>query len=75
MLFRQNGLMQTIFSHGLTCNRTAYSGICRDFASHGYIVFALDHFDGTTYYSRLFDGDYKYWSSNHDFLDKELRES
>jgi hypothetical protein len=39
------------------------SGSCRDFASHGYIVFSFDHFDNTCYYSKNRDGQEKYWDS------------
>ena len=56
-------LIPIIFSHGLTCNRTSLSGLCRDFASHGYIVLALDHHDGTAYFSRKANGEELYWSS------------
>ncbi|TNV79108.1 hypothetical protein FGO68_gene4215 [Halteria grandinella] len=40
-------LVPLIFCHGISSNRTMQSGTCRDFASHGYIVFSLDHKDGT----------------------------
>ena len=46
-------LIPVINCHGLTCHRTASSGFCRDLASNGYIVFSLDHHDGTCSYSRL----------------------
>mmetsp|Transcript_13844 Transcript_13844/g.39199 ORF Transcript_13844/g.39199 Transcript_13844/m.39199 type:complete len:349 (-) Transcript_13844:1308-2354(-) len=36
-----------IFSHGLAGMRTTYSSLCSDFASHGYIVAALEHRDGS----------------------------
>ena len=49
-------IIPLIYCHGLTCNRTALSGSCRDFASHGYIVFSFDHFDNTCYYSKNKDG-------------------
>lgn len=45
-------LIPIIYCHGLTCNRTALSGTCRDFASHGYLVFSFDHFDNTCYYAK-----------------------
>lgn len=41
-----------VFTHGLGGNRTTYSTICSDIASHGYIVAVLEHRDGsasTTY--------------------------
>ena len=62
-----------IFCHGLTCNRSSYSGMCREFASHGYIVFSLDHFDGSCHYTVKRSGQEKYWSSLHDPKDKEIR--
>lgn len=62
-----------IYCHGLTCNRVNQSVSCRDFASHGFIVFSLDHFDGTCNYARKKNGDEKYWSSKHDVLDRQLR--
>ena len=43
-------LIPVIYSHGLCSNRTMHSGTCKDLASHGYIVFALDHQDGTSSY-------------------------
>jgi hypothetical protein len=35
----------------------------------------LDHFDGTANYARKQNGEEKFWSSNHDLLDKSLRQS
>jgi dienelactone hydrolase len=36
-----------VFSHGLGGTRTTYSTVCADLASHGRIVIALEHRDGT----------------------------
>jgi len=38
----------TFFSHGLAGSRNAYSYVCGDMASHGMIVIALDHRDGSS---------------------------
>ena len=47
--------------HGLAGSRTSQSGSCRDLASHGYIVFSIDHNDESAYYSRKEDGTEKFW--------------
>ena len=56
-------LIPAIYDHGLTCNGVAQSISCRDLASHGYIVFAMDHFDGSCYISKKKDGTTRFWSS------------
>lgn len=63
---KRKNLIPVIYSHGLTSCRTFQSGSCRDLASNGYIVFSIDHHDGTCNYSRLKNGDEKYWCSKLD---------
>lgn len=40
-------LIPIILSHGLTGNRTIYQLNGQELASHGYIVFMMDHLDGS----------------------------
>jgi len=51
-------------SHGLSGNRNWNSGTCRDLASHGYIVFALDHRDETSNYVESKDGIGMYYNNS-----------
>jgi len=41
-----------MFSHGLGCNRFAYSKICYDLCSEGFIVAAVEHREGSANFSR-----------------------
>ena len=49
-------LIPVIYCHGLSSNRSMHSGTCRDLASNGYIVFIMDHEDGTSVYTLSEDG-------------------
>eukprot|EP00960_Hanusia_phi_P059855 764308-Hanusia_phi.AAC.6 len=44
-----------IYSHGLGGNRSCYSAVCADLASHGYFVIAAEHADGSACLSVLPD--------------------
>ncbi len=46
-----NEIIPIIISHGLTASRSLYSTLCSELASFGYMVFALDHHDGTCCYT------------------------
>ena len=41
------GFPLVVYSHGLSGHFYAYSGICSDLASHGYVVAAVVHRDGS----------------------------
>ena len=45
-----------IYSHGYTDNANYNSGLARELASHGIIVFTLDHHDRSCPYTRKKDG-------------------
>lgn len=50
------------------------SGTCRDFASHGYIVFTIDHSDGTaTYYKSKCGTKSAYYDNTKKLYDFEHR--
>lgn len=40
-----------IFMHGFASSSTTYSGLCRELASHGYLVLVPDFQDGTCSYT------------------------
>lgn len=47
-----------VFSHGMGCNRFAYSKVCYDLASEGVVVVAVEHREGSASNSLYFqDGD------------------
>lgn len=60
-------------SHGLSGNRNWNSGTCRDLASHGYIVFAIDHRDQTSNYVESKDGVGMYYNNMQQSHDLEHR--
>ena len=72
----QKALIPLIYCHGLSSNRTMHSGTCRDLASHGYLVFVLDHQDGTSSYTVSKDGNKEfYYENRHKLYDSEVRKS
>mmetsp|Transcript_13559 Transcript_13559/g.13292 ORF Transcript_13559/g.13292 Transcript_13559/m.13292 type:complete len:255 (+) Transcript_13559:32-796(+) len=55
-LGKEKSLVPIIFSHGYGLARYFYTALFREIVSHGYIVFAIDHSDGTCTYSQLSNG-------------------
>lgn len=44
-------LIPIVFSHGLNASRHQHSVMCSELAAHGYVVFALDHLEGSCAYT------------------------
>ena len=61
-------LIPVIFCHGLSSNRGMHSGTCRDFASHGYIVFIMDHKDESSSYTQSENGPEGMYYNNDNIL-------
>ncbi|KAH9570178.1 hypothetical protein CY35_02G027700 [Sphagnum magellanicum] len=59
-----------IFSHGMWACRTTYSSTCIDVASHGYIVVAVEHLDGSAVMAQYHDHRGKRKWVDHAFADK-----
>ena len=54
--YTKTKLSPIIFSHGNLVSRSVYSLLHQELASHGFIVFALDHHDGSCHYTETSDG-------------------
>ena len=52
-----DGWPLVIFSHGLWGCAASYSGLCGELASHGAVVVAMEHKDGSAVYSETDDGE------------------
>ena len=60
-----------VFSHGMGCSRFAYSRICTDIASHGFIVAATEHRDGSAALSYTMERGEKIWINHRRIEDGE----
>jgi alpha-beta hydrolase superfamily lysophospholipase len=50
-----------------------HTGTAKDFASHGYIVFIMDHRDTTSSYIQEKDGTGQYYDNSHMAYDYDIR--
>jgi dienelactone hydrolase len=72
--FKKKPMIPLIYLHGVCSNRTIHSGTCRDLASHGYIVFTMDHRDGSSTYVTDKDGtNERYYESQKLHYDLEYK--
>ena len=71
--FSTRPLIPIIYCHGLSSNRTMHSGTARDFASHGYLVFLMDHKDESSSYYETSDGKGYYYNNKLVAHDMEHR--
>eukprot|EP00092_Neocalanus_flemingeri_P017862 GFUD01019326.1.p1 GENE.GFUD01019326.1~~GFUD01019326.1.p1 ORF type:complete len:435 (+),score=115.81 GFUD01019326.1:86-1390(+) len=60
-----------VFSHGMGCSRFAYSRICTDLASHGFVVAATEHRDGSGAVSFTMEGGTQNWIPHRRITDAE----
>ncbi len=60
-----------VFSHGYVGHCGLYTGYIREVVSHGYIVFAIDHLDGSCKYTQLKDATPKPLDTDAIFWDAE----
>ena len=67
-------LQPILFSHGIFGSNNSYTGLLKDMASHGYIVFALNHADGSCIYTETSLGSGVPLGS-FDYYDKDYRRS
>ncbi len=63
--FYNKPIVPIIYCHGLSSNRTMHCGTAKDFASHGYIVFIMDHRDRTSSYVEDKKGNGLYYDHSH----------
>lgn len=68
---RDKQLPVVVFSHGMGCSRFAYSRICTDIASHGFIVAATEHRDGSAALSYTMERGEKIWINHRRIEDGE----
>lgn len=62
-----------IFSHGLGGTNTAYLGLFKEIASHGYVIMALDDINGSASYTMKQDGTQILFDCSHKIYDLPYR--
>eukprot|EP00347_Sterkiella_histriomuscorum_P022261 403331108 len=66
-------IVPIVLSHGLSGNYQFYHLMCADYASNGFIVFAINHRDDTCTYTFSSDGKPQYFDSTIKLYDLEKR--
>lgn len=60
-----------VFSHGMGCSRFAYSRICTDLSSHGFVVAATEHRDASAAISFTMEAGKKVWIPHRRISEEE----
>ena len=62
-----------IFSHGYVAAANWYTCYIKEFVSHGYIVFSIDHHDGSCGYTQLKNGSEKVMDTSTEIWVSEFK--
>lgn len=66
-------LIPMVFSHGLSAHRAYYTMVGKDFASQGYVVFGINHCDGSAAFRIDRAGNPHYYDYKHDKFEQPFR--
>ena len=68
-------LIPIVFCHGLAGGPRYYTALLSDYASHGYLVFAIAHRDGSAAYANDKNGNAYYYDCESKVFDLDHRTS
>ena len=72
--FKGKAIVPIVFSHGLQSATFLYTMALRDLASHGFLVFAVNHQDGSNLHTVTRDGVDKFYGAKEALEIREKRE-